>query len=182
MQVDPHIVFEGFPASEHVRAKVEAEVRKLEQFFDRIVACRIIVRKPQSRHHQGDLYSIAVHLTLPGGKEIHADRNPPLDHAHEDADVAIRDVFAAARRKLQDEARVLRGDTKRHEGAQQAVIGALLADEGYGFLETDDGREIYFHRNSVDRNGFEKLTVGARVVYSEAPGDKGPQATFVRLA
>lgn len=182
MQVEPHITFEGFPASEHVRSKIEIEVRKLEQFFGRLIACRVIVRKPQERHHHGDLYSIAVHLTMPGGKEIHADRNPPLNHAHEDVSVAIRDVFAAARRKLQDEARILRGDMKTHEGPQLAVIGTLIAEQGYGFLETEDGREIYFHRNSVDKDGFDKLEVGERVVYSEALGDKGPQATFVKPA
>jgi cold shock CspA family protein len=121
-----------------------------------------------------------VHLTLPDGRDVYADRNPKLNHAHEDVYVAIRDVFMAARRKLQDEARLLRGDVKHREGPPHAVVGTLLTEENYGFLETEDGREIYFHRNSVANGGFDRLSVGARVAFSEAEGEKGPQATFVR--
>jgi cold shock CspA family protein len=51
----------------------------------------------------------------------------------------------------------------------------------FGFLETGDGREIYFHRNSVLENGFSRLNVGARVTYVEEMGDKGPQASTVKL-
>jgi ribosomal subunit interface protein len=180
MEIAPHIIFEGIAPSDAIRARIEQEIEKLERFFGRITACRVIIAKPQRRHHHGDLYAISVHLTLPDGKDVHADRNPPDDHAHEDVYVAIRDVFKAARRKLQDEARKLRGDTKRHDGPPGAVVGALVAEENYGFLQTDDGREIYFHRNSVANDGFDRLSIGERVAYSEALGDKGPQATFVK--
>ncbi|PQA89388.1 HPF/RaiA family ribosome-associated protein [Hyphococcus luteus] len=180
METDPHITFEDMAPPDAVRARIEQEIQKLERFFGRITACRVAVGKPQKHHRHGDLFSVTVHLTLPGGKEIHADRNPPLDHAHEDIYVAIRDVFAAARRKLQDEARKLRGDVKHHDAPLEAVIATLVAEEDYGFLETEDGREVYFHRNSVANDGFDKLQTGARVAFAEESGDKGPQATFVK--
>lgn len=182
METEPQIVFEGFSSSDAVKARIHGEIAKLERFFGRITACRVVVGKPQNRHRQGDLYSAAVHLTLPSGKEIIASRNPPSDHAHEDLYVALRDAFKAARRQLQDEARKLRGQIKHHEGQPIAIVGALPAEKDYGFLETVDGREIYFHRNSVIDNRFDRLQVGDRVTFSETRGDKGPQATTVRPA
>jgi cold shock CspA family protein len=53
--------------------------------------------------------------------------------------------------------------------------------EDYGFLETPDGREVYFHKNSVLHNGFEQLKVGTEVYYAEEQGEKGPQASTVRV-
>ena len=50
----------------------------------------------------------------------------------------------------------------------------------FGFIETNDGREIYFHRNSVLNGDFAKLAVGAHVTFAEEMGDKGPQASTVK--
>lgn len=180
METEPHIVFEGIGPSDSISARVKAEIDKLERFFGRITACRVVISKPQKRHRHGDLYAVLVHLTLPSGKDLHADRNPPEDHAHEDVYVAIRDAFNAARRQLQDEVRILRGKVKHHESPPGATVGVLVAEDDHGFLKTEDGREIYFHRNSVANSGFDKLAVGDRVTFSEALGDEGPQASFVK--
>jgi cold shock CspA family protein len=53
--------------------------------------------------------------------------------------------------------------------------------EDYGFLRSIDGAEIYFHRNSVLSPGFEALRVGAGVAFAEELGEKGPQASSVRI-
>jgi cold shock CspA family protein len=180
MKVDPQITFEGIAPSDAISARIADEIEKLERFFGRITACRVVVTRPQKRHHHGDLYAVAVQLTLPNGRDVYADRNPPAAHAHEDVYVAIRDVFKAARRKLQDEARKLRGDVKHHAAPLEAIVATLVAEKNYGFLEVGDGSEIYFHRNSVANDGFDRLKIGERVTYAEAEGDQGPQATFVR--
>ena len=54
--------------------------------------------------------------------------------------------------------------------------------QGYGFLETPGGREIYFHKNSVLDGGFGRLKIGTAVRFAEEEGEKGPQASTVRLA
>jgi cold shock CspA family protein len=54
-----------------------------------------------------------------------------------------------------------------------------LAGQGYGFIETADGREVYFHRNSVRDDAFEHLTVASEVRFVEEMGEKGPQAKRV---
>jgi hypothetical protein len=56
--------------------------------------------------------------------------------------VAIRDAFDAARRRLEDYARRQRRDVKSHEEATWARVRKLFPDEGHGFLETPDGREL----------------------------------------
>jgi cold shock CspA family protein len=53
--------------------------------------------------------------------------------------------------------------------------------EDHGFLESLDGLEIYFHRNSVLNGGFAKLKPGMRVTYVEEEGENGPQASTVKI-
>ena len=60
-------------------------------------------------------------------------------------------------------------------------MARFLAGEDCGFIETPDGREIYFHRNSVLDGDFDRLTVGSEVRFVEEPGEKGAQATTVRM-
>jgi cold shock CspA family protein len=69
---------------------------------------------------------------------------------------------------------------KQHEGAPLGTVSELDPLGEFGFLETDDGREIYFHRNSVLEGGFASLSIGARVTFAEEMGDKGPQASTVK--
>ncbi|MBI1364337.1 MAG: hypothetical protein GC153_00070 [Alphaproteobacteria bacterium] len=180
METPPNIAFEGVTPTDALRTRIENEVARLERFFGRLTACKVVVSKPQGRHRHGDLFAVSVRLTLPGGREVYATRNPSANHAHKDAGVAIRDVFRAARRQLQDRARMMEGAVKQHEGRFEAVIGKIVAEENYGFLESAVGDEIYFHRNSVAHDGFDKLKVGERVAYVETSGDKGPQASYVK--
>lgn len=179
MDVEPHIVFEGMAPLDRVREHVLEELAKLER-FGRIVACRVVIARPQHRHRQGDLYHVAVHLNLPGGRDVHADRNPQDDHSHEELNVAIRDAFLAAKRQLQAATRKMRGEVKHHEEAPSGLVKAVFRDEDYGFIATPDGREIYFHRNSVANDAFDRLQPGDRVRFSESSGDEGPQASFVQ--
>ena len=84
------------------------------------------------------------------------------------------------RRQLQDYVRCLRHDVKTHHPAPHTKVSKLFPKEGYGFIETPDGREIYFHKNSVLT--FEHIDIGDEVIFSEQAGDKGPHATSIRLA
>ena len=59
--------------------------------------------------------------------------------------------------------------------------GAVLAADECGFIETTDGREIYFHRNAVLDGAYRRLRVGSEVRFVEEEGAKGAQASTVRL-
>jgi cold shock CspA family protein len=94
-------------------------------------------------------------------------------------EVAIREAFHAARRRLQDHARQKRADVKTHEPMPEARVTKLFPVEGYGYIETPDGREIYFHANSVLNNRFKSLKLGSKVSFTEEAGEKGPQAQSI---
>lgn len=180
MQVPPQITFHNLDHSDVIEARVMDEIAKLEQFYDRITSCRVVVERPQRRHQKGDTYAVRIFLEIPGGKSITVNRNAGQDHSHEDAFVAIRDSFGSARRQLQDLVRVRQGDVKHHDAPPTGKVVTLVPEEHHGHISSADGRLIYFHRNSVDNNAFDMLQVGQEVRFSEAVGDKGPQATFVK--
>jgi ribosomal subunit interface protein len=117
MQIPLEVVFEGMEPSEAVRARIRRESSRLERFHARITSCRVVIELPHKRHHQGNMFDVRIHITTPGGHDIVVRRSPTANHAHEDAYVAIRDAFAAARRQLEDLARKLSGRVKTHKGA-----------------------------------------------------------------
>jgi cold shock CspA family protein/ribosome-associated translation inhibitor RaiA len=180
MQIPLQIAFEGgLEASEALRSRIEREAHKLERFHDQIISCRVAVIGRSGRHHKGDLYQVRLQITVPGRPDVMIDRNPSADHAHEDAFVAVRDAFDAARRQLQDHDRRVQGKVKVHEAPPHGRVIRLFHDQGYGFIESSDGREIYFHRNAVLNGGFDKLKEGAQVRFAEVEGEKGAQASTV---
>lgn len=65
---------------------------------------------------------------------------------------------------------------KAHIEPEHGRVTYLDAEGEWGYLETD-GRQVYFHRNSV--LDAESLAVGDEVRFHEEPGLKGPQATSV---
>jgi cold shock CspA family protein len=153
-------------------------VADLEQFFDRIVACSVVVEARHRHPHQGKLYHVRIDLIVPE-REIVVRRDPGERHAHEDLRVTIRDAFAAARRQLRDHARKMRGDIKVHEAPTIGRIVRLFSD--HGVLASDAGEDVYLHRNAVLGRGFDKLAVGdvVRYVVQDGEGEKGPQASTV---
>lgn len=174
------ITFRDMEKSEAVEERVREKVTKLEQYYGRITGCRVTVEAPHRRHKQGKLYHVAIDLVLPHG-ELLVNREPTQKHSHEDVYVAIRDAFNAARRRLEKFSARQRGDVKTHEGSPHGRIARMFAGEGYGFIQTVDGYEVYFHRNSVLNADFDALDVGKEVQFVEEQGEQGPQASTVRV-
>lgn len=169
------------PRSPAIEANLREKAAKLEDFCEKIMGCRVLVEAPHRHHHKGKLYHVRIDLTLPGG-EIVINREPSRHASHKDVYVAIRDAFAAARRKLQDFARRRRGVVKIHRPPPEGRVAKICSDKGFGFLETPDGREIYFHENSVLEPGFARLEVGTEVTFAEEQGIEGPQASTVKFS
>jgi ribosomal subunit interface protein len=180
MQAPLEIVFHNVDRSPAVEAAVRERAAKLELFAENITSCRVTVEAPHRNHQQGNLYTVRVDLRFPGG-EIIANRSPSENHAHEDVYVALRDAFKAARRQLQDRQHVRRGDVKPHEAPPHGRIATIDREHGSGRIATADGRDVYFHRNSVVNGRFEHLEPGMEVRFSEEAGEKGPQASTVYL-
>ncbi len=48
--------------------------------------------------------------------------------------------------------------------------------KGYGFIETDEGKDVFVHFSQIQQEGFKTLKQGQAVEYEMKVGDKGPQA------
>lgn len=180
MQIPLQITFRHMAPSPAVEAAIRKHTDHLEHFSKRIMGCHVVVEAPHQHQHQGKLYSVRIDLTVPG-EEIPVTHSGPLNHAHEDVYVAIRDAFNTAGRLLQDHVRRLQGSVKTHEAPLHGKVLRLFPYEGYGFIETADHQEIYFHKNSVTGDAFEKLEIGAevRLDIAESESIHGPQASTV---
>lgn len=180
MAVPLTITFRGMDSSEAVGQQIRDRVEALGRVHERIIACRVVLESRHRRHQKGNIFHVAITLTVPG-REIAVNRDRGQDHAHEDAYVAIRDAFDAARRRLEDHARVAGGAVKAHEAPTIGRIVTLYPEQGYGFLATETGEEIYLHQHAVPNGGFAKLKPGDRVRYVLAPdpGEKGARASTV---
>jgi cold shock CspA family protein len=198
MIVPVQVTFRNVVAMTEIEDKIRKSAQMLEKFCSHITSCRVMVEAPARHREKGYLFHVRIDLTLPD-REIIVKREPTL-HARERVladerrrkgqetrperkhlEVAIREAFHTARRRLQDHARQVRLDVKTHESMQQGRVSKLLPIQGHGYIETQDGREIYFHANSVLNKCFKNLKVGSKVKFTEEAGEKGPQASTVHV-
>ncbi|MFI5014369.1 MAG: cold shock domain-containing protein [Hyphomicrobiales bacterium] len=181
MQTPVEIDFQGMAGTAGIQADIARHVAELEERYGRVTACRVVLKGPGAHHSTGGLYEVNIRLALPNGREVNVERTAQADERHADLTFALNDAFKRARRRLQDQVRRLQGQVKRHEGQPIGTVARLDASGEFGFLESGDGREIYFHRNSVIGGGFSRLAVGSRVIFAEEMGERGPQASTVKL-
>jgi ribosomal subunit interface protein len=180
MKLPLQIAFHNMPHSEAIEELIREKAEKLDAFSDQIMSCRVVIEVPHKHHEHGNFYQVRVDITVPG-EEIVINREASEHTAFKDVHVALRDAFDAARRRLEDYVRKHRQDVKAHEPVPHARVREIHAQEGYGFLETPDGRDIYFHRNSVLHGHFDELRPGTEVTFVEEAGEKGPQASTVKI-
>lgn len=95
--------------SEALEAHIRDKANKLDEFFDHIMSCRVVVEMPHKHHHQGKQFNVRIDIGVPGNEII-----VNHDH-HEDVYVALRDAFDSAKRLLEDYARKIRGNVKTHQ-------------------------------------------------------------------
>ena len=169
------ISFHGVDPTPAIESRIRERAAWLERFHDGIVSCHVTVEVPHRHARKAVSFTVRIDLAVKGAEIVVGGDE---SHANVDLYVAIRDAFATARRQLQDHVRVRRGEVKVNAHPPHARV-ARLHDDGYGFLETPDGREIYFHRNSVLNDRFDSLRVGAEVRFAEEQGVNGPQASTV---
>lgn len=113
MRLPLQITFRHMSPSPALEARIRKLASRLDRFSGHIIRCHVIVEPPAHHQHQGFLYDFRIDITLPD-EEIAIGHAHPADHAHEDAYVALRDAFRAARRRLEDYERKRRRDVKTH--------------------------------------------------------------------
>jgi cold shock CspA family protein len=196
--IPTQVTFRGLQHSDTLESEIRQRVAWLEQFYDGIVRCRVLIEIPHRHRHDGRHFHVRVEMTVPGGTPIVVSHEPSLhgglkdlqeeahhkgtevEGVHRYAAVAIREAFDAARRRLEDFAREQRGAVKTHQVPASGEVVDLDTVGGFGFIQSGESR-IYFHRASVLDDGFDQLTIGTRVAFVEERGEQGPQASTVRV-
>lgn len=181
IQIPLELTFRGFEPPPRMEAKIRQKADRLERFYDRITGCRVAVEKPHEHADSGNPYRVRIDITVPPGHEIVARKEPGDQDFHEDLETVLNSAFQAAERQLKELKRRQRREVKTHAEPIGFVV-RLFKEQGYGFIEAEQGsREIYFHRNSVVGNGWDRLTVGTQVRVVAAMGEEGPQASTVKI-
>lgn len=181
MEIAPVVSFRGIEPDGRLRERLDREIAALERFCDEIIGCRVMVEVPHRSQQSGNLHHVRIDVTVPD-EELVVSRDPPGHRAHEELTTTVVDAFAAMRRQLEDYARRRRREVKRHEEQPRGRITKIFAPLDYGFLETPDGTEVYFHRNSVIDGDFDDLEVGDEVRFAREQGIEGPQASSVHAS
>ncbi len=137
MQSALQITFRDMPPSEALETRIRDKVAKLEKFHPHITSCRVTVEESHRHQNQGRHFGVKVEVHVPGGQPVVAS----LKH-DEDVYVAVRDALGAVRRRLEEGLRETRGAVKAHETPRHGKVARVFAEEGFGFIQTDDGARV----------------------------------------
>ncbi|MGF1491205.1 MAG: HPF/RaiA family ribosome-associated protein [Microcoleaceae cyanobacterium] len=183
MKITPEITYRNVEKTEPIQALIEEKLSKLEQFCDHINTCKVAIEKVHENPSSGSPYRVRIDMTVAPRHELAVDRNPDKGTQYIPLDAVIRDAFDAAQRQLTELNERQNDNVKVHpQQAMTAVVSQLFSEEGYGFIkDISTGREIYFHKNSVAEDGFDRIKVGTGVHFVETLGEMGPQASTVSI-
>ncbi len=173
MQSSLQITMRDVPHSDALEDHIRQKVAKLESFYPNLTGCRVVVEVPHKHKHQVRQFNVRLDITLPG-RELVVNRE-----SDGDLYVVLRDAFDAAKRQIEDYGRRQRRDIKLHAPVFHGKVTRLNADESYGFIETGDGRELYFNWTNLAEGEFDKLHVGGEVHFLVDIGAEGLQAKRV---
>jgi cold shock CspA family protein len=118
------------------------------------------------------------------GRDIAVKREQRLHESNEHLHWVINEAFEAAERQIEEYSRIRRKEVKAEApGQNYARVVRLYPEQGYGFIETREQHNIYFHRAVVRDGRFDELDVGSEVLYTLAPeeGTMGPMASNVQV-
>jgi cold shock CspA family protein len=181
MQLPLQIAYRNMEPSPQLDETIRREATGLDRFCDHIMGCRVVVDVPHRHHLHGNQYHVRLDITVPGD-ELIINREPAEHVSSRSLERSIREAFDTAVRLLEDYVRKQRGLVKAHaQPAAHARVRVVMHGQDHGFLETFDGREIYFHKHALAGSDFEQLQPGTEVTFVEELGEKGPQATTVRI-
>jgi len=178
------IAFHNMEPSPAIEEEIRQHVEKLEKRYDHLIGCRVSVEALHQQHQTGNVHEVHIVLSVPG-RDLAVSREPQKAkerYANPNIRTSLRDAFKAAERQLESFKGKQREDTAK-PGAS-AVLGQVTQIEpgqDHGFILTNTGTQLYFHRDSVTDGRFEDLREGDSVHYVEEAGDAGPTATKVRM-
>jgi cold shock CspA family protein len=121
-------------------------------------------------------------MRVPPGHNLVVTNTSGVKEAAGDLPTTVKNTFKSAHRRLKQLVEKQQGETKSHPQQEiSGIITKIFAEEGYGFLRSLDGDEIYFHRNSIVNDDFDRLKPGTGVSYTAEVGENGLQASSIQV-
>src|SRR3954462_11054938 len=180
MQVAPEVIFKGIDRSAWVENYVAERLGHLEKFLQDITRCHVTLAREQSSQKKGNRYSVMVEVRMPRQHDLAVRKQKQIHDMQTQLPAVINEAFGAMEKQLKKTKALRRHEEKRHDREPRGLVAKLFAEEGYGFIRTLDGtQELYFHRNSVLHDDFERLSVGTEFSFAPEEGEMGPQASSV---
>jgi ribosomal subunit interface protein len=162
--------------SEDERAAIEQRIERLTAHHSDLIDVRITARPNRHHRHGGQEVRITAEAR---GREIVAART------RTEVGLALNesmDAFERELRRLRDR-RLSRRSEQPPPPPHLGIVDRVFREDGYGFVLTDDGEQVYFHRNAVKGGlAFDDLAEGDRVALNVEAGDDGPQANAIHPA
>ncbi len=122
METPVRISFQGSTPSEALSNLISEHLETLERLHGRLTSCQVVVQVPDRHHRTSNLYSVNIHLVLPGNIDINVDHTPQDDSRFSDPVFAVNDAFRRAKRLIKEKARKQRGEVKNlHERVERTL-------------------------------------------------------------
>lgn len=177
------IVVKNVRKTQDLTDLINKKVAKLEKICSHMMSCRVAIERPQQHIESGNPYRVRIDMTVPPGHELVAKEESGKGDMHEPLPGVLKNAFHSAERQLKKLVDKQQGQVKTHP--QQEVMGIvnrIFPEKNYGFIKTvDTGEDIYFHRNSVMHDDFDRIKVGTGVRFEAEQGEKGLQASSVEI-
>ena len=155
------------------KERIEERIRSLDDGHADLIDVRIAARA--TNHHRR------------GGQEVHITceaRGQQIVASRERAELGLSlnealDAFEREVRRMREK-RMDRSAARVPAPPLLGTVRRIFPDRGYGFVQTDEGKEVYFHKNAVHGGlDFRHLEEGQRVALDVEQGHKGLQAITI---
>jgi cold shock CspA family protein/ribosome-associated translation inhibitor RaiA len=158
--------------------KIEEEKEKMVRHFASFVL-HLRVSIEATAHHKEGGYELKLVASVPSDTVVVVRKGenvmPLLVEAFDVLSLQMKEIVRKKRQSQKS------AEASVEEGAQYGVVRKVSPYESYGFIVSQDTREIYFHENALKDISIDSITEGDAVMFGESTGDKGPQASWVRL-
>jgi cold shock CspA family protein len=178
VDVPPEIAFRNLEPTDTLKALIQEGIDSLEKVHPRLVSCRVMVEEV----NRGNPH-VRLDISVPGSELVVNSKDAPVDPANRDIGGAIRDAFDVARRQLKEKReRQSSVEWRKRDRAPAGRVLRLIMEspsDRYGFLLSEDGREVYFHESVLHELAYDDLVEGMEVHFTETSGKEGANASSV---
>jgi len=176
------IAWRNYTPDGDVERLIRENVSGLVSLIGPPVACRVNIERTRRFRNGGNPFRVRIRVMMPGNGELNVERFPSGIRMNEPLSTALLNAFAIIRRRIADPEGT--GEPcffRRPNMEYGAVVVRLSREDGWGYLKTINGREIFFSRESVHDDGFDRMAPGTGVWFIEKEGIEGPWASHVRI-